>query len=615
MASSSPLVRFFRAIWGGLNFFRRFVHLILMFVIVIVFVGLSSTTPVVVPQSAALVVAPNGALVEQLSGEPIDRAINELQGRSETQTLVRDVVKAIDEATDDDRIGALFLRLDSFGGGSLPEMRTVAAAVERFKISGKPVIAAGDSFSQAQYYLAATADEIYMHPSGALFFQGFGYFRTYFASALEKISVDWHVFKTGDFKSAFDNFVRDDMSEEEKAEGEALIAQLWAAYQADVVRHRSLEPDAVQRFADSFLTRLKLTGGDMALAAEEAGFVDALWTRDRVKARLSSIVGEDEETGSFHQVGIRDYLAAVDGTAVENPGGSGNVAVIVAAGDILDGSQPPGTIGGDSLASVIRKARLDDSVSAVVLRVDSPGGSQFASEVIMRELELLRARGTPVVVSMGGIAASGGYIISLQSDEIWAHETTITGSIGVLVMFPTYQRALERLGINVDGVGTTAWSGDFRPDRGISEEGMEIIQSSVESSYRRFIGQVAESRGLTEDAVTAVAGGRVWTGKDAVENGLVDKVGTLQDAIASAAGMAGLGDDYKVTYMEKELSFSERLLVQMFSGAARAVGPVRWSGNELTLGAALDGIRREIESLVRLNDPRNTYYHCFCDVR
>ncbi len=596
----------FRFVWHLLDGLRRAVHLVLMLFVLLLLLAMLSTAPVIVPQSAALVISPSGNLVDELQGSAIDRALDEARG-IERETLVRDVVEAIDRARDDDRIEAIVLALDEMGGAGLTKLQRIAAALTRFRESGKRVVATAGGLSQGQYYLASNADEIYMHPFGALFLQGFGFYRTYYGDALEKISVDWHVFRTGEHKSLYDNMTRTEMSEAEKQQVRPVLDQLWRSYREAVAARRSLAPDSLQDLADSYLDHLRGSGGDMALLARERGLVDELLTYDQVESRVIELVGQDPDHESYRQIDFRDYLSATRLAARTAVDGRPEVAVIVASGMILDGEQLPGSVGSETMSALIREAREDESIKAVVVRVDSGGGSQFASEVIFRELQLLRDSGKPLIVSMGDMAASGGYLISLAADEIWASPDTITGSIGVVAALPAYDRALERLGIRVDGIGTTRYSGDFSPAAGLSEEALDILQISVESSYRRFLGQVAEHRSMSVAEVERLSDGRIWTGRDAQRFGLVDQLGEVDAAIEAAASRAGLDAGYEVRYLEKSLSFEDALLIRMLSRATASVGSLI----RLPSGSGLfSGIAEELAP-----DLRGIYYDCFCRVR
>jgi protease-4 len=483
----------------------------------------------------------------------------------------------------------------------------------------------GDSFTRDQYYLAAYADDIYMHPMGLIFVDGYSRYPTYFREALEKGLIDFHVWAIGEYKSFVEPISRDDMSEEDReAAGEYLTA-LWDAYQADVTAARGLEPDALQRYADDASALLAAAGGDTGRLALDQQLVDELLARDQSSARIRAIVepddedeeeDEDEVKVGYPRINHADYLQAVrDDDELDEDADS--VAVIVAAGTILDGEQPPGTIGGDSTAALIRGLHNDDSVKALVLRVDSGGGSAFASDVILRELEVFQESGRPLVVSMGSVAASGGYWISMSADEIWASPATLTGSIGIGATIPTLPRTLDALGIHVDGVGTTELAGQFDLMRPLGSDIADLIDQSISYGYDNFITKVAEHREQDLDAIDAVARGRVWIGGRAQDHDLVDRIGNLDDAVGSAAELAGLAEDeYETRYIEKELDFAEQFALELVHMAAPTLGA-------LHLGPTLSPeFQRLLEIAAEpfkwvdaLNDPKNLYAYCFCEVR
>ena len=609
--NSLPM-RILRGFWRGLDGLRRVVHLVLMLLVLLVFVAALSEQPISVPSQGAMILAPQGRLVEQLAGHPLDRAFSRAQGGGETQTLVRDVIDAVDEAAADERMGALFLDLDAMAGAGLTKLQDVAAAVDRYKATGKPVIAYAGSYGQGQYYLAAHADEVYMHPLGSVFLTGLGYYRTYFREALDELSIDWNVYRAGRYKSLAESYTETGMSEADRESTEPVIEALWQAFRDGISTARGLEPGVLDRYTNDFLASLQAEGGDTAALALSAGLVDELWTRDQVEERLAGLVGRSGDESVFEGMGFGDYLAATgltDALAAEK-----QVAIVPAVGDILGGDQPPGTVGSDSLTSVLRDIRQDADVAAVVLRVDSGGGSTFASEEIRRELELVRNAGKPVVVSMGGMAASGGYLISLPADQIWAHPETITGSIGVVMMFPTFERALGRLGVTVDGFGTTPLAGQFRLDRNISPEADQILDLSVQGTYERFVGQVAEARALDGDRARELAGGRIWTGRMAAERGLVDHLGGLNDAVAAAAELAGLAGDYEPVWVEKEPSFEEQLLIRAFSSAPR--GLTDWIDRRAPqMPGVLGDLTGRLSRLLALSGSGQPVSHCLCEIR
>lgn len=621
------IVRFMRlgllALWRGLDTLRRVLHLIVLLPLLVILLAALVGDRRPLPDGAALVIAPSGFLVEQMEGDPLDRALRELQGTGPRQTSLKDLLDSLAAAATDDRIRLVVLQLDQLQGADLAKLQMVGAALRELRAAGKPVIAAGSGFTQEQYYLAAHADEILMHELGVVYLEGYGYYRTFFRGALENLLVDLNVFRVGEYKSFVEPWTRDDMSSEDREASRRWLAGLWQAWLRDVAAARGMPADQLGTYADRFAGAMERTGGDAARVALDSGLVDRLLSRPAMERRIAErLTGDADADADFPQVDFRDYLAALALERKAAPA-AGEIGVIVASGVIVDGSAAPGTVGGDSLAGLIRQAADDDSISAVVLRIDSPGGSMFASEVIAAEIDRLQSLGKPLVASMGGLAASGGYYIAMPADEIWAAETTITGSIGVGAIFPTVQRGLARLGITVDGLGTTALSGQLRPDRELSPEARRILELSVQDAYRVFVDKVARYRGMSFERADNLARGRVWSGADALELGLVDSLGGLDQAIAAAAARAGLEEgDYRVRYIEPELSFSQRLALQ-FAGSglrlARALGLAPEAGPVLAsapVDRLFSGLRRQLDAELRdiaaLNDPRGIYLHCFC---
>ena len=490
------------------------------------------------------------------------------------ETRLRDVVEAIRAAKDDDRISSLYLDLGGLEGGGVAKLQEVAAAIDAFRATGKPVLAYGDYYDQPQYYLAAHADEIYLDPHGIAYVDGFANYGMFVKEALDKLSIDWNVFRVGQYKSAVEMFTRNDMSPAEREESLAWLNSIWGTWKTDVAKARSIEPAALQSYADDAVAALRAANGDLARMALEAGLVTALEGRYKAEERLAEITGEEEDEHTYKGIDHWAYLANVHSGKALSSKPVDKVAVIVASGEIVPGEQSPGMIGSDSLAQQLRDARFDDAVKAVVLRIDSPGGSTFASEVIRREVEALRLAGKPVVASMSSLAASGGYYIAMDADRIVASPATLTGSIGIFAMFPTFQRSLERLGVHVDGVGTTALSGEFRPDRPMSEATREILQQSIEYEYTHFIGRVAKSRKQEVGAIDAIAQGRVWSGADAKRLGLVDQLGSYQDAIDLAAKLAKLGKKFDVEYFDAEMGIGEALGLRIQTAAGAYGRPV-----------------------------------------
>jgi protease-4 len=568
-----------------------------------------------VPSGAALVLDPQGLLVEQLSGRPASLLARALAGApvGPSETLLADVLDAVRLGRDDTRIKALVLDLDGMSGG-LSKLREVRSAIAAFKKSGKTVVAYSEQLGQRPFYVDALADELILHPQALVFFRGFGGAQPYFKEGLDRFGVRVHVFRVGEYKSAVEPFLRNDMSPEAKEADLALYGDLWRNWLAEVAEARHLEPDALRATIDGWPTRVAAAKGNLAQAALAAGFVDELAPRDRLRARMIELVGPDDDGHTYRHVGFRTFLAAHEKD--RRPRGSGpGVAVVVARGEILDGTQPPGTIGGDSTAALVRRAREDDDAKAVVLRIDSPGGSVFASEVIRRECELVREAGKPLVVSMSSVAASGGYWIATSSDEIWASPDTITGSIGIFGIFPDVHETLARyLGVHLDGVGTTPWTDALDPGRPLDPAVAGVIQDVIDRGYDDFLERVGKARHMTRDQVDAIARGRVWSGEAAKRLGLLDELGDLQEAVASAAKRAKLAEGYRVFLVTPPLSLRDRL-VRALLGAGASVGLL--SGTESArapspLGRARASVESELELLVRWNDPRGAYVHCLC---
>jgi len=614
----SLLVRIVR----GLDGLRRFLVNVLFFGLLVAVAVAAFSGRTKVPDGAALVVHPQGALVEQLSGgDPFQRLVAESTGvgSAAKETLLKDLEDAIRAAKDDKRIKALYLDVDDMSGAGMTKLRDLRAAIAEFKKSGKKVVAYSDGLMQGQYYLAAQADEVYLHPQGMLLLEGFGRWRNYYKEGLDRHGIEVHVFRVGEYKSAVEPYLRDSMSPEAKEMSLEFYGDLWRHYLADVAEARKIRPEDVTSLIDAMPDRLRSAGGDMAKMALDAKMVDKLAPRDVVRQRLIDLVGEDKEKKSFRQIGVAEYLRAKGGDRTGAVGKGQAVAVVVAKGEILDGAQPAGTIGGDSTARVLRRAREDDAVKAVVLRVDSPGGSAFASEIIRRECELVRKAGKPLVVSMGSVAASGGYWISTASDEIWAAPETITGSIGIFGMFPTIDKPLAKyLGVHADGVGTTRFSDVLRPDRPMDPAVADVFQQGIDQGYEEFLARVSQARKMTPEQVDKIARGRVWSGEDAKGIGLVDQLGSLEQAIESAAKRAKLEKGYRVWYVEKEKTFRERLMsmlaaqAQDVATAAGWVGEPSPSASALSVARRLRDLRADVERLDRWNDPRGVYAHCLC---
>jgi protease IV len=612
------LAAFFGRLWRGLDVLRRILHLLLLLAMLgLLIAALRSSIPRI-PDRGALVIRPSGDIVEQLSGEPLQRAINEAQGQTPPQTLLWDLTRVIRSAAKDPRVPAILLETDDLEEVGLPEAEELAAALGEFRRSGKKVIAHGSYFLDSQYYLAAQADEIYLDPLGFVLLPGYDRYRMFFKEAIDKLSVDVHLIRAGKFKSAAEPFIRQDMSPEDRQDSSAYLQALWRGYRNGVGAARHLDPEAINGYANGYAAAVRQAGGDTAHVALAAGLITGLRTGAQIEDRMAQLVGTDRDRHSFNAIPFDDYLHVLK-TDEHLHRGSGNaVGVVVASGMILDGTQPSGTVGGDSTAALLRQARDDEAIKAVVLRIDSPGGSVLASELIYREVQALRAAGKPVVASMGEVAASGGYYIAAPADEILASGNTITGSIGVFAVVPTIDRTLSRLGVRVDGVGTTSLSGMLRVDRPWQPDTEGILQAGVDHTYAEFLQRVASGRHQTTAAIDEIAQGRVWAGSDALRVHLIDRLGNYDDAVHAAAQRAKLGKGYDVRVIEPELSFTEELLLSMRSGAVRAYRALGLGGGSYAAVAArlspqLEPLERELLRWQRFAAvPNHTLAYCFC---
>ncbi len=605
------LSRFLTGIWRFLDGIRRTVaNVIVLALLVWLFVTvIEHAEPLA--SGTALVIAPKGMVVEEYSMDATDRSIAQITDNKVTETRMRDLVRGIELAAQDETIARLVIIPGYMKGIGLSKLRELRRAVDKFKQSGKEVFAYADEMWQHQYYLATLADEIWLHPEGIVYLDGYDRFRNYYKDGLEMLGVDVHLFRVGQFKSSAEPYVRNDMSSDSKQANRLWLESLWKTYLKDVAAARGLTTEGVVAMINDLSAGARRHQGNFAELALENGLVDRLATREEMRTYLKGKGGEDEDHHSFLQVSLGDYLAANP-----QPGVTGDhVGVVVAQGAIMGGSQPPGTVGGDSTSRLLRKARFNDKVKAVVLRVDSPGGGVFASELIRQEVNLLKRAGKPVIASMSSIATSGGYWISMNADEVWADESTITGSIGVFGMLVNYPDTLAKIGIHSDGVGTTALSGAFRADRKLDPRTGELVQQMIERVYENFITRVAHARGMTPEEVDAVAQGRVWSGAQAKERGLIDQIGGLRGAISAAATRAGMVESSEYDYVEKKLSGFERFLLDFSASTLSRLG-VNWGDYLLQLPFVGDQRwRTELKLLLTKNrDPQNAYAYCFCSL-
>ena len=562
-----------------------------------------------IADGSALLLRPAGSLVEQAV---FDRPLELLTtgGGPVGQTALADLLEAVGRAKDDERITTLIIETDDLMSGGMSKLSELRAAILDFKASGKQVLARGERFTQAQYYLASVADELHLSPDGFVLLLGLARYSAYFKDALDALGVKVHVFRVGEYKSFSEPFTRSEMSDEDRAASLDLLDGLWSMLRDDIAAARKLRPEAVDELVHNYRDVLAAAGGDAALAARNSGLVDQFSTRDEWRARLIALVGMDAEGEDVRMVEVEPYLAA---TRRDLPQVDDQIAVLVAQGAIMDGREPAGVVGGDTFAALIRAAREDEQIKALVLRIDSPGGSAWASEVIRRELELTRLAGKPVIASMSSVAASGGYWIAAGADEIWAAPATVTGSIGIFAMFPEFSEPLKRLGIGVDGIATAPLAGALDPRRPLNAAAADAMQLSIEHGYRRFLAVVGKARNMSAAEVDKVARGRVWTGKAAFELGLVDQLGGLDAAIAAAAARAGVSA-YEVVWPEAGASLEQRLLRRL-SNFAQALGlePVASVRTPAPFARLLTELQAPAAELLHWNDPQHVYLHCLCE--
>jgi protease-4 len=503
----------------------------------IVLTAVFYTPTVKVPAESALVLAPEGDIVEERSPmDPMTKVFNNLAGVPlHGETFLQDIIDAIDTAADDPRIKLLVLNSNRMGDVSLDQIKAIGGAIDSFKQTGKKVIALGDTFNQAQYYLASWADKIYLHPMGAVNIHGFKVFRLYLQEMLDKLAINFHVFRVGTFKSAIEPFIRNDMSSEDKEANKLWLGNLWDVYCADIAQHRKIEVAILTENINKFVSQLASVGGDRSQLALSTGLVDGLKNHQEMEQLLKDIVGPSADKNGFNHIGFQEYLQTTTPSYTDTKGKKELIGIITASGTIIYGKDTVGQIGSDDLIKRIRQARQDKRIKAIVLRISTGGGSAFASELIRQELLLAKKEGKTVIVSMGAMAASGGYWLAAGADAIIASPVTLTGSIGIFGAVPTVEKTLANIGIHGDGVGTTDIAHFGNLATAMSSEEQAAFQMEVEQGYRQFLAVVAEGRKMQVADVEKIAEGRVWDGATALSLGLVDQLGNLEDAIAEAS--------------------------------------------------------------------------------
>lgn len=599
--TSSHSPGFFGRIGAGITRLRNFVvNTIFLLLLIALTVGLlANCQSVTVPQDSALLVNPKGIIVESATlPDPFGGFLS--AGQRVAQVELGALLRAIEEAATDADIRMIVLDLDELAWAAPTHAQRVGQALQKFRDAGKRVVSYGHFYNQAQYHIASFADALYMHPMGQVVLEGFGGFGFYFSELLQNFDVNVHVYRVGEYKSAVEPLLRNDMSEEARMADEALYQNVWQHLLADIAANRLIETAEVQAYADHLGEKLAATQGDMARAALETHLVDELLTSDQANVRVAEEVGyKDSNRMELNAIGFESYLLARNLSEPSLGLARNKIAVVVAQGMIVSSGRGDDIVAADETIDLIRRARQDASVKALVLRVDSPGGSQLASELIRQELELLQVAGKPVVASFGASAASGGYWIAATADQIVAEPATITGSIGIFSVLATFENTLSRYGVYTDGVGTTAITGDS-VFTGVSDAMAQILQARVENGYEQFLNLVARGRDMTLEDVEKVAEGRVWTGEVAQELGLVDQLGGMQTAIDTAAALAGL-DKWDTIRLRRPIDPREALLAELFAPQSQQ------GGINLNLPAQLAGTLAQLQ---RFDDPRHVYALC-----
>ncbi|HEJ9031859.1 TPA: signal peptide peptidase SppA [Serratia marcescens] len=600
----------FRWTWRLLNFIRELILNLFLVLLILVGVGIylsfQSSSTSTAPARGALLVDLSGVVVDQPSvNNRVRQWGRELLGASSSrlqENSLFDVVDSIRKAKDDKNITGMVLQLNDFAGADQPSLRYIGKALREFRDSGKPIFAIGDSYNQTQYYLASYANKVYLSPQGAVDLHGFATNNLYYKSLLDMLKVTTNIFRVGTYKSAVEPLIRDDMSPAAREADSRWIGGLWQNYLETVAANRQLTPQQLFPGAAGVLSGLQAAGGDTARYALDNKLVDELASRTAIENQLVKTFGWDKQANDFNAISIYDYQPKPDA----NQGGK--IAVVFANGAIMDGPQTPGNVGGDTTAAELRQARLDPAIKAVVFRVNSPGGSVSASEVIRSELAAVRAAGKPVVVSMGGMAASGGYWVSTPADYIIASPSTLTGSIGIFGIINTYEKTLDTLGVHTDGVATSPLA-DIAVTKALPQEFSQMMQLNIENGYKNFLDLVAKSRKMTPQQVDQIAQGHVWLGSDAKANGLVDQLGDFDDAVKKAAELAKL-QQWQLDWFVDTPSLSDMVLSQfgvsihaMLPAAIQAMLPA-------PLASVANAVKEQPGLFNNLNDPQNRYAIC-----
>ena len=592
----------FSWLFSGELFFLTLNSLFLLVVLlaIISFIASFFTKDFEDPSSKALVLSPSGPIVEQVAGS--DDPFDVIRGQGPSELYVGDLLEVLESASNDDRVTDIVLRLDNIEGTGQAVLYDVGNVLQKVKDSGKNIIAVGDSYGRSGYYLASFADEIIMDPDGFIFVDGFGRSKLYFKEFLDKLKIDFNIFRVGTFKSAVEPYLRNDMSEAAKEANLAYLNVLWDSWKNVVSNNRGLNPQDIQFLTDNADEVASKSKKGLAHALLSYGLIDNLLSRREQREYLLEKFGESENKKTFSQISGFEYFKLIQSEKEVNTSDN-EIAVIVARGTIVDGTQPPGTIGGDSTSNLIKEAHENKNTKAIVLRVDSGGGGVFASELIRQELLAAKEKGITIIASMGNVAASGGYWISANADEIWASHNTVTGSIGIFGIIPTFDRALNEIGINSDGVKTSTLDLSGSNAQPLDPALSRLMQQEIDYGYERFLNLVSKARNMSTEEVDKIAQGRVWAGSTALELGLIDNLGNLEEAIERAAKLAEI-DEFTTYYPSQELDWRQQLL-ERFSSVLKLFIP-EMIRNNIIFKESINSLQ-EIETL---NDPKGLYVRC-----
>lgn len=615
MAEQRGFLRFVLGAFRSIDLARRIIlDIAFLAIIVVILLLIFKPSRVNVPKAAALYINPQGTLVEQIPNR-VRRAQQRLLGATPPPvTRVRDLVNALGTAKNDPRIQAVVLNLNYFSGGQLAELQRVGRALKQFETSGKKVIAYAANYTQGSYYLAAMSSQAYLTThQGIVALLGLAAYRNYYKELLKKLRVQWHVVRVGKYKSYVEPYMRNDMSKAARHENIVVLNSLWHLYLTQIARARKLHVADLVSLVNHLPQALQAANGDAARVAKTAGLINGVLDMPRIRAKIAGLVGHNGSVPwGYSRIGLERYLAARRPSVSLADRYWDQVGVIVAQGDIVGGNAPQGTVGAKTLSSLLHRAANNPRVKALVLDVDSPGGSALAADQILHAELAFKAAGKPLVVSMSGLAASGGYWISMAADKIYASKASITGSIGIFAMFPTFQNTLHWIGVHRDGVETAPLADFGDPLRALSPEGKSVLDLIIKHGYAEFTGKVSKYRNLPLSHVDAIAQGRVWTGEDALRVGLVDHIGTLQNAIKEAAKLARV-KNYGVVYLSPKLTSGEQFLLSISrtSMARDFVG--HWFEGRSVASTIIEsplfsGFRR----LLAIHNSQGVYAYCFC---